>query len=627
MTVIHPNSISGIASVTSQSNSLYFYESDQSTKLTINAHVNGNVTGTNGTFSGDVSVGGVLTYEDVTNIDSVGVVTARSGVNITGGDLTLPDAIIHTGDTNTRIRFPASDTFSVETAGNERLRITSAGLVGINSISPATALDIQSTKNTDGLTITKAGTRSAFLGHNGSGNEGLLILRENGINKIQLYAESGQPSFINSGNFGIGIVAPTGNLEVNGNDGINISNATRTGTNGVQWRLIPHNGGGSATNLRLYEGAGATEVLNITKTGRIGVNRTTPSFMLDIIGNSSTGANCIRIVDGAETGHGSHPAKIVAGGTYYHEMQMHSRRFTVHTWNGSNIAERFRVNQDGTVTTGGLSSTPGTVAAGSFVQAAANAGFFSNGIDGKFGTSSNHPLYLQVNGVTKATVTAGGAFSVGTTSPQQPNVPSMHLHSTANDDARIAITTPSKPNSRIGYFGLSNKFGMDVHNGFEVRDASASYATRLAVDSLGRVTTPAQPSFGCIKNGHQYPTSGQRVVIAPWTEHFDQGSNFNATTGVFTAPVAGKYFFYISVMLDNNDNGDYQIAIFRNGSLYYNTNDMVSNTTTTFLQTTVNGIVEMSANDTVDFRMYNSTSTSSYIYQNHYTHCGGYLIG
>ncbi len=38
----------------------------------------GNVTGTAGTFSGNVSVGGVLTYEDVTNIDSVGVVTARA---------------------------------------------------------------------------------------------------------------------------------------------------------------------------------------------------------------------------------------------------------------------------------------------------------------------------------------------------------------------------------------------------------------------------------------------------------------------------------------------------------------------------------------------------------------------
>ena len=35
--------------------------------------------GTNGTFSGNVSIGGTLTYEDVTNIDSVGVITARSG--------------------------------------------------------------------------------------------------------------------------------------------------------------------------------------------------------------------------------------------------------------------------------------------------------------------------------------------------------------------------------------------------------------------------------------------------------------------------------------------------------------------------------------------------------------------
>ena len=35
-----------------------------------------------GTFSGNVSVGGTLTYEDVTNIDSVGMVTARQGVQV-----------------------------------------------------------------------------------------------------------------------------------------------------------------------------------------------------------------------------------------------------------------------------------------------------------------------------------------------------------------------------------------------------------------------------------------------------------------------------------------------------------------------------------------------------------------
>ena len=40
------------------------------------------ITATTGTFSGSVSVGGTLTYEDVTNIDSVGVVTAREGIFI-----------------------------------------------------------------------------------------------------------------------------------------------------------------------------------------------------------------------------------------------------------------------------------------------------------------------------------------------------------------------------------------------------------------------------------------------------------------------------------------------------------------------------------------------------------------
>ena len=44
------------------------------------------------TVSGNISVGGTLTYEDVTNIDSIGIITARSGVNLTGGNITLGDS-------------------------------------------------------------------------------------------------------------------------------------------------------------------------------------------------------------------------------------------------------------------------------------------------------------------------------------------------------------------------------------------------------------------------------------------------------------------------------------------------------------------------------------------------------
>ena len=48
----------------------------------VTGNVTGNITGTTGTFTGNVSVGGTLTYEDVTNVDSVGVITARSGIRI-----------------------------------------------------------------------------------------------------------------------------------------------------------------------------------------------------------------------------------------------------------------------------------------------------------------------------------------------------------------------------------------------------------------------------------------------------------------------------------------------------------------------------------------------------------------
>ena len=46
-----------------------------------------NIVANTGTFNGAVSIGGTLTYEDVTNVDSVGVVTARNGINISGGNL------------------------------------------------------------------------------------------------------------------------------------------------------------------------------------------------------------------------------------------------------------------------------------------------------------------------------------------------------------------------------------------------------------------------------------------------------------------------------------------------------------------------------------------------------------
>jgi len=96
---------------------------------------------TNGsiTVGGNLGIGGTLTYEDVTNIDSVGVITARAGLDVSGapgtfsGGVHIDDSIVHLGDTNTKIRFPGADQVSIETAGSQRLLTRADGRIQITS--------------------------------------------------------------------------------------------------------------------------------------------------------------------------------------------------------------------------------------------------------------------------------------------------------------------------------------------------------------------------------------------------------------------------------------------------------------------------------------------------------------
>jgi hypothetical protein len=72
---------------------------DGAPTFTKGVSVTGVITATSGSFSGNVSVGGTLTYEDVTNIDSVGVVTARLGIRVGAGQSIGSDgALTYYGD-------------------------------------------------------------------------------------------------------------------------------------------------------------------------------------------------------------------------------------------------------------------------------------------------------------------------------------------------------------------------------------------------------------------------------------------------------------------------------------------------------------------------------------------------
>ena len=105
-----------------------------------------------GKTSGITTVGinttdGNITFDANSNVVVTGIITATKFVgtieptNLTvGGDLTITDKIIHSGDTNTAIRFPSADTISAETDSTERLRISSNGLVNIGAGSSASGL-------------------------------------------------------------------------------------------------------------------------------------------------------------------------------------------------------------------------------------------------------------------------------------------------------------------------------------------------------------------------------------------------------------------------------------------------------------------------------------------------------
>ena len=206
----------------------------------------GNVTAVDGTFSGNVSIAGTLTYEDVTNIDAVGIITAPAldvddfldvGSNIklgnagvitattfkgdgdfvdidvdghtnldnvsiagistfsgildatnTPASIRVAQDIQHKGDADTKITFPANDTISFDTAGNERLRIDAGGGVQVGT-STATASKVTVYGANDAAAIfqgssTGTGAANGFLVGNNGGTDGLLWNYENGNTKI-----------------------------------------------------------------------------------------------------------------------------------------------------------------------------------------------------------------------------------------------------------------------------------------------------------------------------------------------------------------------------------------------------------------------------------------------------------
>ena len=125
---------------------------------TFKGDFSGNITGVAATFTGPVTIGGTLTYEDVTNIDSVGLITARDGIHISSniglGGATYGTAgqVLTSGGSGANATW-TSISAAPEISSNAASGISAGSAVVINSsgqIAGITSSTVAKTPNSDG---------------------------------------------------------------------------------------------------------------------------------------------------------------------------------------------------------------------------------------------------------------------------------------------------------------------------------------------------------------------------------------------------------------------------------------------------------------------------------------------
>ena len=251
-----------------------------------------------------------------------GTETYSVGAATFSGDVSVADKIVHTGDTNTSIRFLGPDTITAETAGSERLRITNSGLVGIGTVNPSSALEIRTTTTNAvthyrnnasnggayfGVRATDLGAASAGEAYVYSYNSGINLLADgNGHIDFATGGTASKVRITSGGSVGIGTDNPNTTLHLSSATPIiKLQDSDSTGNAALQRIDAVHSGGTTqwfvgqnststtelwiqnVTNDDIRFGTNNTERLRITSDGRIGIGVVDPGYELEIGGSSN----------------------------------------------------------------------------------------------------------------------------------------------------------------------------------------------------------------------------------------------------------------------------------------------------------------------------------------------------
>lgn len=205
-------------------------------------------------------------------------------------------------------------------------------------------------------------------------------------------------------------------------------------------------------------------------------------------------------------------------------------------------------------------------------------------------------MTVVINGTTGITTPTGvfadssGYIGMGTTSPTARAT----LSGTGNGAALDAINTTSST-------GRTYRFVSGDNGKLYIADQTAGL-DRIVMDSSGRVTVPYQPFFSGYRSNT--PTTVTAGNIVKCTSTISQvGSNYDASTGLFTCPVAGNYWITGTGHAENAQ--PVSLQLHKNGSVQ--AAEYASIPTGNFTSLTASAIITCAAGDTLSLYVVQGT--------------------
>ena len=597
-------------------------------------------------IGGTVSIAGTLTYEDVTNVDSVGIITARSEVkvgsgitlskdgdgfftgvttattfvgaltgNVTGtiqtaaqsnitslgtltsldvsGGLGIAESLFHIGDTNTRFAFPDADTISFETAGSEAARIDSSGRLGIGTISPSYPLDIHDS----------SGTVNAMLRTSSTGSSDNTIFRMKiGATAASNYIYFGDADDANAGviryNHGSNFMSFTTNaserLRINSGGQILINHDSGRGVGGTQFRQVQIEGTSAESAISIVRNSANTSGAGIN----LGKSRGTSTGGTTIVqSGDKLGAISFAGADGVDLETNAAQITGEVDGTPGADNIPGRLVFKTRASGGGSTIERMRLTKDGRLGIG--QNSPAALLHLSSGTSGDCELILEADTDNNEEADNPRILFRQDGGSDSNAIGVGGT-----------------VYDASTDNALCLMN--SVPSSGGIIFKTSTAGG-----GYQSAEARLSILTdgtykdhKSGIDAVKTLTNV--PCWF----GRQDAT--QQIGTAAWTTIGNLGNNvvnqsnggWNESTGVFTVPAncQGTYFLYAGCGIDDVQDSDIVRGGFsKNDGApdFYSEQRCLDEGSNVIVNSgTLNYLVYLAVNDTIKFQVYHNEGST-----------------